>query len=133
MRKNQKYTQKSIVGGGLKRRRGINRGVDNKNILIIFTKRNKRLTEESIKTLSKDISIFKSFNIISKLPLPNKVITQKGILVRMGKGKGKIKTKVLNITPGQILFELIPISNSSGVSKTLFFKFFRKYTFLGMK
>lgn len=130
--KNKKYTQKRIKL--LIRRRGIfinnnlinmkDRKVinieDKKLIIGIIGKRNKKITQEQINTIRQDINniqsptqiinlgggkITKYFEIKIKMK-PNKVITNKGILVRMGKGKGKIKTKAIYILKDMVCIEL---------------------------
>ncbi len=63
---------------------------------------------------------------------PDKIITRKPLEVRMGKGKGKIKSTGLFITPGQVCILLIPltsnITNSNYITKILN-KFISKYSF----
>lgn len=113
---------------------------NNKNYICIIAKKNYRVTEEQIKSIKADLinlkgltnsKLTKFFNI-KILMVPNKILTRKGILVRMGGGKAKVKTKVLYITKGTNCIELIPYN--SNYNKTvvikLLNKFISKYTFL---
>lgn len=136
---NLKLTQKKVR---ILKRRTINSHikVPNKNIIKIIAKKAFRITELHIKSIKNDLlspkgltlgKLTKFFDIKFFLK-PNKTITQKGILVRMGKGKGKIKSTGLFITPGQVCILLIPltsnITNSNYITKILN-KFISKYSF----
>lgn len=124
------------------KRRTINIGEyrKNKNYICIIAKKNYRITEEQIKSIKADLINLKGLTNgklaklfkIRILMVPNKILTRKGILVRMGGGKAKTKTKVLYITKGFNCIELIP--NSSNFNHTvvtkLLDKFISKYTFL---
>ena len=136
---NLKTRQKRVVK--LKKRNINIGGYRNvKDYICIIAKKNHRITEEQLKSIKMDIltpkgllggKLIKLFKI--KLMMkPNKVLTNKGILVRMGKGKGKVKTNVLYLTTGSICIILKPkIHNSlnpSIISKNLK-KFLLKYSF----
>lgn len=153
--KNKKYTQKKI--NIRNRRRGIHL---NNNILNyqkkkelkkgweigIIAKRNKKLTQEQINTIKQDLNnpkyfkfkLTKLFNIYMKLK-PNKVFTNKGILIRMGKGKGKIKTKGIFLIKNMVCIELKLKEIKNNINFTpsyinlLFSKFLRKYTFFSIR
>lgn len=124
------------------KRRTINIGEyrKNKNYICIIAKKNYRITEEQIKSIKADLMNIKGLTNgklaklfkIRLLMIPNKILTKKGILVRMGGGKAKIKTKVLYLTTGANCIELIPYTtefNKTVVIKLLD-KFINKYTFL---
>lgn len=123
------------------------------NIITIFANKAFRLTETQIKSIKNDLLLPKGLTLgrLTKLfkikfyMEPNKTITQKGILVRMGKGKGKIKSTGLFLTPKQICVILIPLTFGSdpegltnrNASDNYIFKvldkFVSKYTFLSYK
>lgn len=162
--KNKKYTQKKI--NIRNRRRGIhlnnnilkkkeilnNMEKSKKEILIsgreigIIAKINKKITQEQINTIKQDINnpkifnlkLTKYFNINFKL-IPNKVFTSKGILVRMGKGKGKIKTKGIYILKDMVCIELKLKNQKNNLIlspiyiNNIFNKFLKKYTFLKIR
>ena len=71
--------------------------------------------------------------------LPNKPFTKKGILVRMGKGKGKIDHFSCNLQSGTICIKLVPKnSNTLVFEKELIMEKIRnkilvKYSFLSLK
>lgn len=160
--KNRKYTQKKItirnrrrgihLNNNLKNYQDIKNRIKDKNILRngweigIIAKKNKRLTQEQINTIKQDINnpkffnlkLTKFFNIYIKLK-PNKVITNKGILIRMGKGKGKIKTKAIYLLKDMVCIELKlrNMKNNLNLTNTyinnLFSKFLRKYTFFTIR
>jgi ribosomal protein L16/L10AE len=73
----------------------------------------------------------KIFNIDIRI-VPNKVLTSKGILVRMGHGKGKIKSKFVYITRGTVIIQLTKISNVP-ITSSMFDNFFKKYPYLDFK
>lgn len=154
--KNKKYTQKKITIRN--RRRGIhlnnnmlNYQKDNKKIrggweIGIIAKRNKKLTQEQINTIKQDLNnpkyfklkLTKFFKIFIKLK-PCKVITNKGILIRMGKGKGKIKTKAIYLLKNMVCIELKlkDIKNNFNITSSyiniLFSKFLKKYTYFTIR
>lgn len=133
-----KLTQKSVR---ILKRRATNSEVPRtKNIITIFANKPFRLTENHIKSIKNDLLTPKGLTLgkltkffkIKFYMLPNKTITQKGILVRMGKGKGKIKLTGLFITPGQVCITLIPFTNTNDPENYIFKilnKFICKYTF----
>lgn len=135
----RKYTQPR--GINLIKRKGNN---INKNSIGIISNKHIRATESFIKSLKQDLlnlsgplgPISKFFFILFKLPCFNKILTHKGILVRMGKGKGKIISKYLNIYPNQIIFLLyLKQPDSQGfpnLQSNVFSKFFLKYPFLSI-
>lgn len=160
--KNKKYTQKKIIIRSRRRSIHLNNNMINskilkelqkdKNILKsgwsigIIAKKNKRLTQEQINTIKQDINNQRNFNlklikyfIINIKLKPNKVITSKGILVRMGKGKGKIRTKGINILKNTVCIELKlrNIKNNLNLTPSyiniLFSKFLKKYTFFKIR
>lgn len=125
---------------------------NSKRHILIITKQQYRLSEEQINSIKIDLEnpkgllkgkltkIFKFKYLIST----NKVLTSKGILVRMGKGKGKFKTKIIYLTKGTVCIELIPwpVSDISKnipygssenddllVVRNILDKFISKYTF----
>lgn len=114
-----------------------------KNYICLIANRNYRITEEEIKSIKMDILTPKGLTVgkinkifrIRILMEPNKILTQKGILVRMGGGKAKVKSKVLYLTKGKICIELIPkisVFNKTLVSK-LITKFTSKYPYFSYK
>lgn len=110
-----------------------------KNTISIIANKNYRITEEQFKSIKIDLlnqkgltegKLTKIFKIKILIKL-NKILTNKGILVRMGKGKAKIKTKVFYLTKGIPSIILIP--NTSFINLNLITKilnkFCKKYTF----
>lgn len=158
--KNKKYTQKKITIRN--RRRGIhlnnnlfnyhNFKIKENNMLNkgweigIIANKNKKLTQEQINSIKQDLNnprffnlkLTKIFKINFKLK-PNKVFTKKGILIRMGKGKGKIKTKGIFLLKNQVCF-LLKLKNlknnlnfTNSYINILFSKFLKKYTFFNLR
>lgn len=127
------------------KRRTINIGEyrKNKELIIISANKSIRIREEQIKSIKQDLLTplgvtlgkLTKFYTIKFLMVPNKTYTQKGILVRMGKGKGKLKTKLLYLTPGTSCIYFIPtLTNvSKELTKVLLNKFIQKYTFFTYK
>lgn len=117
-----------------------------KEYIILFANKNKRITEEIIKSIKLDLltpkgvtfgRLVKYFNI-KILFKPNKTLTNKGILVRMGRGKGKLKTNALYLTTGTICVLLYPKDISStnyniNYILKILRKFTQKYSFLDYK
>lgn len=124
--------RKSIVGIREERK---SRGYIN-----IIAKKNYRITEEKIKAIKNDLltpkgltegKLLKLFKIKFNF-IPNKSLTRKGILTRMGRGKGKSYTHGFYLTPGFILINLIPKSSNLSLNliNKLLFRFCLKYSFL---
>lgn len=73
--------------------------------------------------------------------LPNKPFTKKGILVRMGKGKGKIDHFSCNIKSGTICINLVSKNKSTGleietkklITENIKNNLLVKYSFLSLK
>lgn len=110
--------------------------------LALFAKINKEIKLEEFKQIKSDLTklvngLFKIVFTVS----PNKTYSKKGILVRMGKGKGKIDHFSYNITSGTIFILLVPKSGMGEIitgetinNKYLFInKFIRKYPYLAVK
>ena len=142
MKKNILKAQKRVIK---LKRRTINIGEyrKRKEYISIIANKNKRITEEQIKSIKIDIltpkgllggKLIKLFKIKILLTL-NKILTNKGILVRMGGGKAKIKTKVLYITKNSNAIILIPKNNNINmiVVNKLLNKFILKYSFFSYK
>lgn len=126
---------------------------ENLNIQIIITNKNStkkfvRLTENKIKKIKKDLMsqtgllkglLLKEFSIIELIKYPN-IRTNKGILVRMGKGKGKIIENYIDLKLGDPVLELKQKVNhvtkeTEGLIKIklLLNKIKKKYPFLSFK
>lgn len=119
MKKNILKNQKRV--SLLKRRTtNINLIRDKREIITLIANKNHRITEEEIKSIKMDILTPKGITLgkltkfynINILMTPNKILTQKGILVRMGGGKAKVKSKVLYLTPGKSCIILKPKFNN---------------------
>ena len=134
-----RYTQKEP--NKLKRRKGklINNS-NNNNSIVIYANNSKKLTEVQIKRLKEElfnitinnIKVAKFAKVNSYLNI-NKVFTKKGILVRMGRGKGKIIAKGLFLKPGQICFEIVPNIKVNIPSNNLLSNFLKKHSFFKAK
>lgn len=138
-----KLTQKKVI---ILKKRTSNSDikVPNRNIIKIIAKKAFRITELHIKSIKNDLlspkgltlgKLTKFFDIKFFLK-PNKTITQKGILVRMGKGKGKIKSTGLFITPDQVCILLIPLTSNIenyNYIKKILNKFISKYSFFSYR
>lgn len=126
------------------KRRTINIGEyrKKKELICIIAKKNYRITEEQLKSIKIDLLTPKGLTEgkltkylkIKILIQPNKILTNKGILVRMGKGKAKTKTNIFYITKGYPCIVLNPISslNINLISKILK-NFCKKYTFFSFQ
>lgn len=115
----------------------------NKNIITIIANKNFRITEEQLKSIKMDLltpkgvtegKLTKYFKIRLLIKL-NKILTNKGILVRMGKGKGKVKTNVFYLTQGKPSILLIPNTNILNINliTKILKKFCNKYTFFSYR
>lgn len=105
----------------------------------LIAKRNKRITKEELKVLKTDImqkngllkgQLNKDYKILIIIKA-TKDVTSKGILGRMGKGKGKVITQEAVVLKGQRIILLKPKRNNT-IRKTipLIRKLLRKYTYL---
>lgn len=105
----------------------------------IYLKRSRKLTQPQLDRLKLDLltmntaygKLSKVFNIDIRI-VPNKVVTSKGILVRMGHGKGKIRFKYIYITRGTVIIQLTKISEVP-IMSSMFENFFKKYPYLDFK
>lgn len=115
-----------------------------KNYIYIYANKNYRITEDIIKSMKNDLLVLKGltngkllkFFLIRILIVPNKLLTSKGILVRMGKGKAKVTSKAIYLTKDCNCIELIPLPNISIpkiLTSKLLKKFTNKYSFLSYK
>ena len=107
------------------------------NSIAICAKKDVEIRLEQLKQIKLDLVKTNLFKIIF-LIFPNKPITKKGILVRMGKGKGKIDHFSCKITTGTICILLKPKNVPKNVEERLTLspfikKFERKYPFLIFK
>ncbi len=105
----------------------------------IIAKRKKRITKEELKVIRTDImqkngllkgQLNKDYKILIIIKA-TKDVTSKGILGRMGKGKGKVITKEAVVLKGQRIIILKP-KKRSNLLKTipLIRKLIRKYTYM---
>lgn len=104
--------------------------------IAIFANKDVEMKLEQFKQIRSDLIKFVSgqFQIIFTV-LPNKPFTKKGILVRMGKGKGKIDHFSCKITSGTVCILLVSKSreNKEELRETIKNKLERKYPFLSFK
>jgi ribosomal protein L16/L10AE len=104
------------------------------NIISIIAKRNQILTEKQINKIKDDLiklsNYFSSFKI-NVLIFPFKSLTKKGILVRMGSGKGKLIDKYLIIIKNKKCLEIIyKINNNNKINELILLNsFLKKYKF----
>ena len=99
----------------------------------IYANKNVEIRLEQLKQIKSDLTRANTslFKIIFSV-FPNKPFTKKGVLVRMGKGKGKIDHFSCNITSGTICLILIP-NKDQLIQGPFIEKFERKYPFLSFK
>ncbi len=90
----------------------------------IFVHKKVRLSIEQFKIIKSDLLAREGHPIF--LVSPNKPVTSKGILVRMGKGKGKIVSYCRTIPQGTVCILL-----SNNVKDLA--SFLKKYPFFGVK
>lgn len=106
------------------------------NSIAIFANKDVEMKLEQFKQIRSDLINFVSgqFQIIFTV-LPNKPFTKKGILVRMGKGKGKIDHFSCKITSGTVCILLVSKSREKKeeIRETIKKKLERKYPFLSFK
>lgn len=140
-----KYRKGPILSGliRLKGKTILGSGNLEKNYISIYANKKKRITQEEIKSIQTDILSSKGLTMGKLIKLyncnftiiPNKILTNKGILVRMGKGKGKVKTYVKYLTQGTICIELIQ-KNKGKISPIVISnlkKLKKKYTYLSYR
>lgn len=115
------------------KKRRINIPYKAKEVSVLYANRTYRITEEQIKAIRNDIQQTKNITkkSIKILLNCNRILTIKGILVRMGKGKGKIRTRAQYLVPGTNCI-IIQTPRSPIISK-LINKLLKKYTFLSIK
>lgn len=95
--------------------------------IAIYANKDVEIRLEQFKEIKSDLIRGNLGKIVFSV-FPNKPFTKKGILVRMGKGKGKIDHFSCNVTSGTICLIL------GGPADTLLLdKFIRKYPFLSLK
>lgn len=106
------------------------------NSIAIYANKDVEMKLEQFKQIRSDLIKFVSgqFQIIFTV-LPNKPFTKKGILVRMGKGKGKIDHFSCKITSGTVCILLVSKlrENKEEIRETIKNKLERKYPFLSFK
>lgn len=106
------------------------------NSIAIYANKDVEMKLEQFKQIRSDLVKFVSgqFQIIFTV-LPNKPFTKKGILVRMGKGKGKIDHFSCKLTSGTICILLVSKirENKEEIRETIKNKLERKYPFLSFK
>lgn len=108
--------------------------------IAIYANKDVEIRLEQLKQIKSDLTRANAgglFKIMFTV-FPNKPFTKKGILVRMGKGKGKIDHFSCKITSGTICLILIPPTPIKGGIDQLTLgpfikKFERKYPFLSFK
>ena len=114
----------------LKKRVNITYPLVGKYNLALVVKKTINLTLEQFKIIKLDLTrasqgLFKFYFTVK----PNKPVTLKGILVRMGKGKGKIKSHRVKLETGTIAI-VVKTTNSNSSYLTSFLK---KYPFFTIK
>lgn len=110
------------------------------NSIAIYANKDIEMKIEIFKQLKTDLTKLVSgfYNIIFSV-LPNKPFTKKGILVRMGKGKGKINNYSIKVKAGTICIKLINKLNNikeeerEAILDQIKYKIKAKYTFLSFK
>ena len=100
----------------------------------IYANKDVEMKLEQFKQIKSDLTKLLSgqFKIIFKI-LPNKPFTKKGILVRMGKGKGKIDHFSCNVQSGTVCIILVSKESKVEIRETIVSNFERKYPFLTFK
>jgi len=100
----------------------------------IYAKKDVEMRLEQLKQIRSDLTKLLSgqFQIIFNV-LPNKPFTKKGILVRMGKGKGKIDHFSCNVQSGTVCIILVSKRKEKEIRETIVSKIERKYPFLTFK
>lgn len=116
----------------LKRRVNITHPIDT---IGIYSNKNVEMKLEQFKQIKSDLTKLVSgqFKIIFTV-LPNKPFTKKGVLVRMGKGKGKIDHFSCKIVKGTRCIILKGKTEEKiEIRETIKAKFERKYPFLSFR
>lgn len=105
----------------------------------LYTNKDVEMRLELFKQIRTDLLklLAGQFNIIFSV-LPNKPYTKKGILVRMGKGKGKIDHYSCKIKSGTVCIKLVSKvklekERKNIIINTLKNKFLVKFSFLSLK
>ena len=105
------------------------------NSIAIVANKNLKLTLDDFKIIKLDLSRIcqGNFDIIYNI-FPNRSFTKKGILVRMGKGKGKIDTFGTIIRENKVCIILRDKKNNLNSKDTFFLNsFIKKYPFFNIK
>lgn len=102
--------------------------------IAIYANKDVEIKLEQFKQIKLDLTklLLGQFHIIFNI-LPNKPYTKKGILVRMGKGKGKIDHFSCNVQSGTVCITLKETKLGGEIRETIKSKFERKYPFLTFK
>lgn len=130
----------NILNKGGRKQRGKNKLKSRVNIthpinsLALYANQNIEIKLEQFKQMKLDLTkLVEGFYKIIFTVSPNKPFTKKGILVRMGKGKGKIDHFSCNITSGTICIILVPKNETIKGIPIYISKIIRKYPFLSVK
>lgn len=110
--------------------------------ILLISRRQMKISESTIEAMKKDLTSLKGltenklskyYQVVFKVKA-NRSFTQKGILVRMGKGKGKITHVGTYLRPNQICIELYPVISpiNYNLVRKLVCRYISKYTFLSM-
>ncbi len=108
------------------------------NSIALFANQDVEMRLEQFKQIKTDLAklVLGLFKIIFTV-LPNKPFTKKGILVRMGKGKGKIDHFSSNVKSGTICIILVSKTTNNEMRETIIDKIENKvlikYPFLSWK
>lgn len=112
----------------LKSRRNI---IGKRENIRIYLKEERIISLDQFKIIRLDLSkLFPSSEFLFRI-LPNKSFSKKGLLVRMGKGKGKIDSFGTILAEGTILIEIINDRGEKDVK--VLNSFFKKHPFLAYK
>lgn len=104
------------------------------NSIAICANKDVEIRLEQLKQIRTDLTRLLSgqYQIIFTI-VPNKPFTKKGLLVRMGKGKGKIDHFSCNVKSGTVCLILVLKDPKAEIRETIVSKFERKYPFLIFK
>ena len=116
--------------GRLKLKKRVNITYPLKSNIALYVNKTVNLTLEQYKIIKLDLTkasqgLFQFYFTVK----PNKPVTLKGILVRMGKGKGKIKTYKVRLETGTIVIVVKKNNNSINYLSS----FLKKYPFFSIK